>query len=66
MQLDKIIRRFKNEWIKHVFCGKRKEKSALEKKDDELATLEAEAKKIAEAEALVDKQNAKQGEQKQE
>ena len=51
-------------WSEDVFCGKRKEKSVLAKKDDELATLKAEAKTITEAEALVDKQNAKQGEQK--
>lgn len=38
--------------------------SSLQKKEKELSALEAEAKTISEAEALVDKQNAKQGEQK--
>ena len=42
----------------------RQAKTPLQQREAELASLEAEAKTITEAEALVDKQNARQGEQK--
>lgn len=37
------------------------ESTPLQKREEQLATLEAEAKTISEAEALIDKQNAKKG-----
>lgn len=51
-------------WYISVQERAHKEKTPLQQKEEELSTAEAEAQTISEAEALIDKQNQKTGEQK--